>query len=909
MDRDRAEGRHELVVAAGELARRVARAPDSTALNEVLRALARGLAREPAQALQALVEAARGLSGASSAGLALADAEGARWRAAAGPLAQLAGSALEPAALAQLEPRAVEALRAPFGAPQSAHGELWLLAHEGDRALDAEDQRMLEALADFAALACETLSLHGARGESDRRFEEFMQHLPGLAWIKDLEGRYVFANGAAGEAFRRPLALLYGRTDEELFPAETAAQFRANDLAALSCESGVEAIETLEHDDGVHYSLVHKFPIPGPDGTPRLIGGMAVDVTDRMRAEQVLRESEERFREMTDSVPAIIYTTQPDGYCTFLSSAWSTFTGRPNELGLGFGWAQVLHPDDVELVRSVFTLGAQPFRLEFRMRGPAGDYRWVIGSGAPRFAASGAHLGFVGSVLDVSEEKRAERALHHSVQIYRAIGDSIDYGVWVCDPEGRNVYASQSFLRLVGLTQEQCSGYGWTTALHPEEAERTLAEWQECVRAGREWYVELRFRGSDGGDHPVLARGVPVRNERGEITAWAGIHLDISRQKQVEEELREIDRKKDEFLATLAHELRNPLAPIRNSLLVLRAGGGVGDDVARIHDMIERQLSHLIRLVDDLLEVSRITSGKVELRRERVELGEVVRAALESSMPAIDAAGHRLDLSLESEPLVLEADAVRLTQVLANLLNNAAKYTEEGGAILLSTRREGSHAVISVRDNGLGIPTAMLPRVFDLFAQVGHTLGRAQGGLGIGLALVKRLVEMHGGRVEARSNGWGTGSEFVVTLPLASPASLASTAFPPSARAPKILAPRRRFLVVDDNRDAADSLALLLEVYGAEVRVTYDGISAVAELRGWRPDVVLLDLGMPDMDGFEVAARIRKQPELAGIMLVALTGWGQPEDRRATRAAGFDLHLVKPVSPPELRELIALRRP
>jgi len=872
-------------------------------LNETLRGLVRAVSGDPVQALATLVDAARKLSGARSAGVALGD----RWHTVAGPLARLTGPMIARAALEALEPPVVEVLRTPFGGPHALGGELWLVAHAGDRALDAEDQHTLDTLADFAALACEMLSLQGAHGESERRFEEFMQHLPGLAWIKDLEGRYVFANGAAADAFRRPLAQLYGRTDEELFPAETAAVFRANDRAALARESGVEALETLEHDDGLHHSLVHKFPIPGPDGTPRLIGGVAIDVTDRIRAEQVLRESEERFREMADNVPAIIYTTQPDGYCTFLSSAWSSFTGRPNELGLGFGWASAVHPDDMELVRSVFAQGAQPFRVEFRLRGPAGEDRWVIGSGAPRFAASGKHLGYVGSVLDVSEEKRAEKALRHSVQIYRAIGDSIDYGVWVCDPEGRNVYASQSFLRLVGLTQEQCAGYGWATALHPDEAERTLAQWRECVHSGREWYVELRFRGDDGRDHPVLARGVPVRNERGEITAWAGIHLDISRQKQVEEELREIDRKKDEFLATLAHELRNPLAPIRNSLVVLRAGRGAGD-TARIHEMIERQVGHLIRLVDDLLEVSRITSGKVELRRERVELGEIVRAALESSMPAIDAAGHRLDLALASEPLVLEADAVRLTQVLANLLNNAAKYTEEGGAILLSTRREGSRAVISVRDNGLGIQPAMLPRVFDLFAQVGHTLGRAQGGLGIGLALVKRLVEMHGGRVEARSDGWNTGSEFLVTLPLASPAPETTAGALPSARAPASLAPRRRFLVVDDNRDAADSLALLLEVYGADVQVAYDGISALATLRSSpRPDVVLLDLGMPDMDGFEVASRIRKQPELVGIVLVALTGWGQPEDRRATRAAGFDLHLVKPVSPPELRDLIALR--
>jgi PAS domain S-box-containing protein len=529
----------------------------------------------------------------------------------------------------------------------------------------------------------------------------------------------------------------------------------------------------------------------------------------------------------------------------------------------------------------------------------------VIGTGAPRFAKDGALRGFVGSVLDIDKEKRTEDALRNSVQLYRAIGESINYGVWVCDPTGRTVYASQSFLDLVGMTQEEIADFGWGRALHPDDVERTRAFWQECVRSGEQWDIEHRFKGVDGHWHPVLARGVPVKNERGETTAWAGINLDISRLKQVEDELREVDRRKDEFLATLAHELRNPLAPIRNSLHVLRLAPDAAQS-ERVHEMIDRQVNHLIRLVDDLLEVARITSGKIELRRERIELAEVVRAAVEASRPAIERARHELVLALSPDPLVLDADGVRLAQIVGNLLNNAAKYTEERGTIWVRAEREGDWVTLSVRDTGVGIPPAMLPRVFDLFTQVDRTLGRAQGGLGIGLALVKRLVEMHGGRVEARSAGRGEGSVFTVRLPLApalarAPDSAASDAEP--------LAPhtqRRKFLVVDDNRDAADSLALLLRLQGAEVRVAYDGPSALDSARASRPDIVLLDLGLPGMDGFEIAAQMRAESALAGTRLVALTGWGQPEHRRATREAGFDHHLVKPVDMGDLRALLTL---
>jgi signal transduction histidine kinase len=412
-----------------------------------------------------------------------------------------------------------------------------------------------------------------------------------------------------------------------------------------------------------------------------------------------------------------------------------------------------------------------------------------------------------------------------------------------------------------------------------------------AVQAGAQDYL---IKGQVDG--LMLARAMRYALERGRIEE------ELRRRA---EQLAEMDRRKDEFLATLAHELRNPLAPLRSSLTILRMSGQSGPAAERIHEMMERQINHMVRLVDDLLEVSRITRGKIELRKERIELAAALRSAVETSRPLVEAACHQLAISVPPEPLLLEADPVRLSQVIANLLNNAAKYTEEGGRICLTARREGGEAVVSVRDTGLGIPAEMLPRVFDMFAQVDRTLKRSQGGLGIGLTLARTLVEMHGGRIEARSDGPGKGSEFIVRLPLAAENSPSGEARGRAGGEQPAALSQRRVLVVDDNRDAADSLGMLLEFLGADAHVVYDGPSALQALHIYRPAVVFLDIGMPGMDGHEVARQMRQVSEFRDVMLVAMTGWGQEEDRRRSRAAGFDHHLVKPVGADALQALLA----
>jgi signal transduction histidine kinase len=374
-----------------------------------------------------------------------------------------------------------------------------------------------------------------------------------------------------------------------------------------------------------------------------------------------------------------------------------------------------------------------------------------------------------------------------------------------------------------------------------------------------------------------------------------------------EEALREVDRRKDEFLATLAHELRNPLAPIRNAVGLMRLRGPGDPDLRWAVDVVERQSQQLTRLVDDLLDISRIRRGKVRLTKEVVDLAAVVRSAVEAARPLLDERRHQLVVDLGDGPLPLEADPTRLAQVLANLLNNSAKYTEPGGHIRLTARREGGAVVIRVRDTGIGIGPELLPRVFDLFVQAEEARGRANGGLGIGLSLVRRLVELHGGTVEARSDGPGRGSEFAVRLPAPFPQErqgdgpVVVSGRPPSA------APRR-ILVVDDNVDAADSLARLLGLQGHEVRVAHDGLAGLEAARASPPELVFLDLGLPGVDGYEVARRIRRQPQTQGTVLVALTGWGQEDARRRSREAGFDHHLVKPVDLEALRALLACPR-
>jgi PAS domain S-box-containing protein len=474
------------------------------------------------------------------------------------------------------------------------------------------------------------------------------------------------------------------------------------------------------------------------------------------------------------------------------------------------------------------------------------------------------------------ERAKAVAALRESEARFRQMADTAPMMIWVTEPNGACSYVSRRWLEFTGRRSEAELGAGWIDAVHPDDRDmlqRTLAAGDE-----RHTSFSCEFR----------------------ALRWDGASIDITERREAEQALRDADRRKDEFLATLAHELRNPLSPIRTGLQVLN----LTDDPEtawRTRQMMERQLGHMVRLIDDLLDVSRITSGKVVLQRDRISLQDAARAAVESARPSIEAARHRLELDLPAEPLWVDADPTRLAQVLGNLLTNAAKYTPDAGGILLEVRREGGEARIAVSDTGMGIPPDALGDVFGMFAQVNRTLDRAQGGLGIGLALARRLIEMHGGTISAHSEGLGRGSTFTVRLPLAAGAPAA--AGPDDGVATD--APKQRVLVVDDNADAAESLAMMLRLEGHEARCATSAVEGLAAVSEFRPQVVFLDIGMPGMNGHEVARRLRADERHRGLYLIAASGWGGEADKRLAREAGFDLHLTKPVSVATVRHVLA----
>jgi PAS domain S-box-containing protein len=516
----------------------------------------------------------------------------------------------------------------------------------------------------------------------------------------------------------------------------------------------------------------------------------------------------------------------------------------------------------------------------------------------------------VGVVIDafnkmLDEVQSHARALETSEKLYRAIGESINYGVWVSDAEGRNIYCSDSLLRLIGQSQEQASNSGWGDILHPDDVEETMAAWKECARAGNNWYREHRMLGVDGKYHAILAQGLPIRDASGKIQRWAGINLDIGRLKNTERALLEADRRKDEFLATLAHELRNPLAPIRNAVRILDSDAA--DDRQRKwgREVIARQVQRMSLLLDDLLDVSRITRGQLELKKDYVDLKSVIGIAVETARPLLDAKQHQLSVSLPPDNIRLEADPLRLSQVIGNLLTNAAKYTDPEGRIALATRVENGELVIAIRDSGIGLTQEALPGLFTMFSQVNSAIDRAEGGLGIGLALVKGLVVLHGGRVEVRSEGLGRGSEFIVHLPhrvLAPANALAREEDTGAANASVVR--RGRILVADDNRDAAESLALVLRFSGYEVSIAFGGAEALEIGQRERPRAAIIDIGMPGVSGHEVARRMRLEAWGRNAVLIALTGWGQEQDKQAAKAAGFDEHLTKPVDPDDVERVL-----
>jgi PAS domain S-box-containing protein len=513
---------------------------------------------------------------------------------------------------------------------------------------------------------------------------------------------------------------------------------------------------------------------------------------------------------------------------------------------------------------------------------------------------------------DLIESRQAEERLRAKDTQLESITENTSVLLTHCSRDLRYIFVNRPYSEFLGKPRGELVGRPIVEVMGQEGFE-IIRPFVDRVLRGEIVEFESEVPYESLGPRYMHARYVPDIDVNGEVIGWFASVADITERKESEvriydlmTELKDADRRKDEFLAVLAHELRNPLAPLRNMLEIMKRAEGNGDLLQQAQRTMERQLGQLVRLVDDLIDVNRINRDKIELRKERVELASTVHQAVEACQPLAEDANQQVTVTLPPDPIYIHADPVRLVQVFSNLLNNACKYSKRGDRIFVTAERQGSDVTVTVTDTGMGIPPDKLSTVFEMFTQVDRTLERSQGGLGIGLTLVKRLVGMHGGTVTARSEGAGRGSEFVVRLPVLIVQPQAETSQPISELG-KTSA--RRILVVDDNTDAASSLARLLEITGNETQTAHDGLQALEAAEKFRPDVVLLDIGLPRLNGYDACRHIREQPWSKGMVLVALTGWGQDEDRRKSEEAGFDYHLIKPVDYAVLMKLLAEKQP
>jgi len=486
---------------------------------------------------------------------------------------------------------------------------------------------------------------------------------------------------------------------------------------------------------------------------------------------------------------------------------------------------------------------------------------------------------------------------------FRRLVDTTPALIWMSGPDKKTIWFNKTWLDFIGLSMDAALSNCWTKNIHPDDFAAAEEIYLSAFNARKNYSMEYRLRRHDGIYRWVLENGAPSYAPDGTFIGYIGSCVDFTEQKNHEAALKDADLRKDEFLAMLAHELRNPLAPIRTALEVLERYSPSIPLLANSRAIIIRQVEHLSHLVDDLLDVSRITSGRISLKLDRVELSSVINQALEACRPFIHAKHQELTVTIPAAPVYLTADPIRLVQIITNLLSNASKFSNNGGKIQLTVEVHKDTVRLKVKDDGIGIPAGILPRVFDLFTQAPGSLDRSQGGLGIGLTLVKKLVELHGGTIKASSEGNKAGSEFLVVFPLIKSTSRMKNTPTPE---PSHVSSPRKILVVDDKVDGAKSLAMLLTMQGHQVQTAHDGPTALQTIKTFHPDIVLLDIGLPGMSGYEVAAQLQDDPERENMLLVALTGYGQPEDRLRSSEAGFDSHLVKPASPQALASIIAL---
>jgi PAS domain S-box-containing protein len=629
------------------------------------------------------------------------------------------------------------------------------------------------------------------------------------------------------------------------------------------------------------------------------------EIMRRQQVEDSLRHQRETLQVTLASIGDGVIVTDAGGRVTFLNAVAENLTGWSVEQAKNQPFETVFRIVNERTGRAV----EHPVSKVLETGGIVGLANHTVlihregrripidDSGAPIRLPGGELFGIVVIFRDVTEHKNAE----HARAWLAAIVDSSDDAIASKTLEGIVTSWNRGAVRLFGYEPEEIIGQSIMTIvppeLHAQEAE-TLARLRRGERIDHFETVRLA---KDGHRVDISLTVSPIRDEEGEVIGASKTARDITERKRAEWLLREADRRKDEFLATLAHELRNPLAPIRNAAELLKRADSLNPQLRAVSTILERQVRQMTHLVDDLLDVSRITAGQVRLQREPIELSALLTAVIESYQSVFEAARHEVTVSAPTSPIYVSGDRIRLTQVFSNILHNAAKYTPPAGRIRIELHQQDDDVIVSIRDSGIGIPREMLSYVFELFAQLNRSYERTNGGLGLGLTLAKRLVELHDGSIEANSEGTNQGSEFVVCLPAAGPVSAEPQQVP---RTDSDRAISRRVLIADDNHDAAVSLSLLLQTMGHETRIAHDGLEAVEAAEDFRPEVVLLDIAMPKLDGYEAARRIARRAWAFATRIIAVTGWGQDADRQRAREAGFHEHLVKPVDPETLSRLL-----
>ncbi len=798
--------------------------------------------------------------------------------------------------------------------------------------------------------------------EVEQRLAAVIHHSPSCIFVKDRQGRYLLGNRALAQMVGLESGDFVGRTDADFFPSEVVARFSADEAEILKDGRPRIYQESFPYRGSTVTALTVKFPLLDTDGAAYGVCGIATDITAQERASEELAVSEERLRLALEAGHMGVWDwniqTNELNWSKSLEPLHGLESGAFD--GTFDAFQKLVHPDDREMVSRVIQRAVEQrsgYDIEFRNVWPNGSIHWISGKGKVYGGNDATPGRMIGIRMDVTERKRAEQTAQFLTDASATLAALVDFDStlqkvaslavpYFADWVTVDLAENGGSVRRVAVAHVDPAKVQLAHDVHrrfPSDPNSPQGLWH-ILRTGRSELVaeiteDLLVQSVKNEELLGILRelglksyiGVPLK-VRGKtlgvitfISAEMG-HLYSDNDLAVAEdlagraaiaientqlylELREADRRKDEFLATLAHELRNPLAPIRNALQILKNPGVDAATIDRSREMMERQVHHLVRLVDDLLDVSRVMRGKIELRKEPVDLASIISRSVETVHPLIEAQSHELTVTLPPESLVLFADPVRLAQVVGNLLTNAAKYTERNGHIWLSASRDGDEVVIRLRDNGIGIALDKLSHIFDLFVQVDHAATRSQGGLGIGLTLVRNLVEMHHGSIEAHSQGLGRGSEFVVRLPL----SVQTNNKAPDLEIAEPQQPKptsgHRILVVDDNRDAAESLAMLLRLDGHEVRVAHNGSAALEIAPVYLPEMAFLDIGMPGMDGYQLARLLRMLPGLDKVRLAALTGWGQLEDRRRSKEAGFEHHLVKPLEPAALDEILVALKP